>query len=58
MRIEAANTEIQQIARGDDAFQRLMEIPGFGPLVDPHISNPEATTVAVQLIRFARQINV
>jgi transposase len=32
-RIEAANAELQQIAGRDDACQRLMEIPGFGPLV-------------------------
>lgn len=32
-RIEAVNGQIQQIARRDDACSRLMEIPGFGPLV-------------------------
>jgi transposase len=32
-RIEAANAELQQIAKQDDACRRLMEIPGFGPLV-------------------------
>ena len=32
-RIEAANAELQQIAKQDDACHRLMEIPGFGPLV-------------------------
>ena len=32
-RIEAANVELQQIAKQDDACHRLMEIPGFGPLV-------------------------
>jgi transposase len=32
-RIEAANAELQQIAKQDDACCRLMEIPGFGPLV-------------------------
>jgi transposase len=32
-RIEAANAELQRIARQDDACHRLMEIPGFGPLV-------------------------
>jgi transposase len=32
-RIEAANAELQQIAKHDDACHRLMEIPGFGPLV-------------------------
>lgn len=32
-RIEAANIELQQIAKQDDACHRLMEIPGFGPLV-------------------------
>jgi transposase len=32
-RIEAANAELQLIAKQDDACNRLMEIPGFGPLV-------------------------
>jgi transposase len=32
-RIETANTELQRIAKQDDACHRLMEIPGFGPLV-------------------------
>lgn len=32
-RIETANGELQRIARQDDACHRLMEIPGFGPLV-------------------------
>jgi transposase len=32
-RIEAANSELQQIAKQDDTCRRLMEIPGFGPLV-------------------------
>ena len=32
-RIEAANAELQQIAKQDDACRRLMEIPGFGALV-------------------------
>jgi transposase len=32
-RIEAANVELQRIAKQDDACSRLMEIPGFGPLV-------------------------
>lgn len=33
IRIEAANTELERIAKQDDACHRLMEIPGFGPLV-------------------------
>lgn len=32
-RIEATNAELQRIAKQDDACRRLMEIPGFGPLV-------------------------
>jgi len=32
-RIESINTQLQQIARQDDGCRRLMEIPGFGPLV-------------------------
>ena len=32
-RIEQANDELQRIAREDDACHRLMEVPGFGPLV-------------------------
>jgi transposase len=32
-RIEQANDELQRIARKDDACHRLMEVPGFGPLV-------------------------
>jgi transposase len=32
-RIEEANAELRRIARQDDACRRLMEIPGFGPLV-------------------------
>jgi transposase len=32
-RIEAANVELQRIAKQNDACHRLMEIPGFGPLV-------------------------
>ena len=32
-RIEAVNTELEKIAKEDDACHRLMEIPGFGPLV-------------------------
>jgi transposase len=32
-RIEAANSELEKIAKEDDACHRLMEIPGFGPLV-------------------------
>ncbi|MGB8481855.1 MAG: transposase [Acidobacteriaceae bacterium] len=32
-RIEAANIELQRIAKQDDACHRLMDIPGFGPLV-------------------------
>jgi transposase len=33
VRIEAVNAELQQVAKQDDACHRLMEIPGFGPLV-------------------------
>ena len=33
VRIEAVNTELQEIAKQDDACHRLMHIPGFGPLV-------------------------
>jgi len=32
-RIENSNAELQRIAKQDDACHRLMEIPGFGPLV-------------------------
>ena len=32
-RIENSNSELQRIAKNDDACHRLMEIPGFGPLV-------------------------
>jgi transposase len=32
-RIEEASAELQRIARDDEACHRLMEIPGFGPLV-------------------------
>ncbi len=32
-RIEEASAELQCVARQDDACHRLMEIPGFGPLV-------------------------
>jgi transposase len=32
-RIEEASAELQRVARQDDACHRLMEIPGFGPLV-------------------------
>ena len=32
-RIEEASAELQRVARRDDACHRLMEIPGFGPLV-------------------------
>ncbi len=32
-RIEAVNLQLQQIAKQDDGCRRLMEIPGFGPLV-------------------------
>jgi transposase/transposase InsO family protein len=32
-RIEDSNAELQRIAKQDDACHRLMEIPGFGPLV-------------------------
>jgi transposase len=32
-RIESANAELEKIAKKDDACHRLMEIPGFGPLV-------------------------
>ncbi len=31
--IEAVNLQLQQIAKQDDGCRRLMEIPGFGPLV-------------------------
>jgi transposase len=34
-RIENSNAELQRIAKQDDACHRLMEIPGFGPLVLP-----------------------
>ena len=33
VRIEGVNLQLQQIARQDDGCRRLMEIPGFGPLV-------------------------
>lgn len=33
MRTEAANVELQRISKQDDACHRLMDIPGFGPLV-------------------------
>lgn len=32
-RIEAVSAQLQQIARQEDGCRRLMEIPGFGPLV-------------------------
>jgi len=32
-RINSANSELLRIAKQDDACARLMEIPGFGPLV-------------------------
>jgi transposase len=32
-RIEQANDELRRIANEDDACHRLMEVPGFGPLV-------------------------
>jgi transposase len=32
-RIEETSAELQRVARQDDACHRLMEIPGFGPLV-------------------------
>ena len=33
VRVEGVNLQLQQIARQDDGCRRLMEIPGFGPLV-------------------------
>lgn len=32
-RIEQVNTELQNVAKQDDACRRLMEVPGVGPLV-------------------------
>jgi transposase len=32
-RIENSNSELQRIAKNDDACLRFMKIPGFGPLV-------------------------
>jgi len=32
-RIEEANGELQRVAKQDDGCRRLMEVPGFGPLV-------------------------
>jgi len=42
-RIEAANSELEKIAKEDDACHRLMEIAGFGPLVSTLWLRPSET---------------
>jgi transposase len=47
-RIETANVELQSIAKQDDACSRLMEIPGFGPLVSTALVAAIGTGITFQ----------